>query len=101
IDTGRALNDLLFKEFTDGRSWARVANLAVEQHLMSAEVAGWLPCDSNLLQIGDLLCIEVNTHLERDTISVDQVKAILEPVNWPALCGFFCSMIEYQPDHAD
>ena len=101
IDRGLALNELLIKEFTDDRSWARVADIAVKNQLMSAEVAGWLPCDSKLLQIGDLLCLEVNTHFERDTITVDQIKDILEPVNWPALCGFFCSMTEYQPDRPD
>jgi hypothetical protein len=101
FDTGLALNDLLIEQFTDGQSWARVANIALENQLMSADVAGWLPCDSHLLQIGDTLCLEVNTHFERDTISIDQIKAILEPVNWPGLCGFFCSMIEHQPDRPD
>src|SRR3954452_17888029 len=33
FDTGLALNDLLIEQFTDGQSWARVANIALENQL--------------------------------------------------------------------
>lgn len=101
VGKGFLLNDLLVEQFTDGGSWARVAELAAAEQLMSEEVASWLPCDSRLLLVGDQVCIEVNTQFERDSIPLYKVMNILEPENWPKLCDFFCRMQPYVPDRPD
>jgi hypothetical protein len=101
IGKGLRLNDLLAAEFTDGQSWARVADLAVQAELMDQEVANWVPCDSRLLMVGDQVCIEVNTQFERDSLPLYKVMNILEPENWPKICDFFCEMHPYTPDRPD
>lgn len=46
-------------------------------------------------------CSVLTTNVERPDITLDQLKKILDPQNWPKLCSFFVSMTPQQKREVD
>lgn len=101
IDTGNGLLELLYSEFSSGSAWAAVAEKARVAELMSSDVSKWRPCESTLVNDGTVKCVKLVARYRDDELTLQQVKNILEPSNWPKISKFFCSITKSGPPGPD
>jgi hypothetical protein len=91
--SGVELQSLLANDFPSGSAWSSLAEKAYARELMSLDVSRWRPCESKLIPHGDgPVCVKLLARYTDDELTIDQVKNVLEPTNWPDLSEFFCDV---------
>ena len=92
-DAGRALLGVLSESFHTRRDWTAATTQAVAIGCLDAVVASVPLCNACLAMQGGIQCVVVDTRFEDSSISIDQVKDVLDPRNWDKTAGeFFCNM---------
>jgi hypothetical protein len=92
-DPGTELFDVLAKNFNKQGDWHPATAYAVQLKCLDAIVASIPPCGACLTTQGNIECVVVDTDFEDPSLTVDQVKAILDPRNWDKTAVlFFCNM---------
>jgi hypothetical protein len=92
-DPGLALFNVLSERFHRRQDWRPATAYAVQIGCLDPVVAGILPCDACLTEQGGIQCVVVDTRCESNSVSLGQVKAILDLRNWDKTAGeFFCNM---------
>lgn len=92
-EPGGELFTVLQQYFNNHRDWHRATAYAVQLGCLDAVVASVPPCDACLTRQGNIECVVVDTDFESESLTVDNVKAILDPRNWPKTSVlFFCDM---------
>jgi hypothetical protein len=59
-----------------------------------------LPCFGTLEADGDQYCSTLYTNATDDTLSVNDIKRIVDPRNWSLCCKFFCTVVAQAPPYA-
>ena len=92
-DPGSQLLEVLSERFNKRQDWRAATAHAVEMDCLDATVARVPLCNARVALQGGIECVVVDTRFEDDSISIGQVKAILDPRNWDKTAGeFFCHM---------
>jgi hypothetical protein len=92
-DPGLGLLDLLEEHFSNSRDWHDVTKAAVQAGYLDPIVATVPLCNACLTTQDGIECVLVDTRFEDSTVSLEDVKAILDPQNWDKTAGeFFCNM---------
>lgn len=50
------------------------------------------PCEGELRKVNGQFCTVITTRLDGVDVSVDDIKKVLDPLNWPDYCSFFKKM---------
>jgi hypothetical protein len=105
-DPGSQLFDVLQKYFNKQGDWHPATAYAVQIKCLDAIVASIPPCGACLTTQGNIECVVVDTRFESPSLTIEQVKAILDPRNWDKTAVlFFCSMQDLgtrqQPPYKD
>ena len=56
------------------------------------------PCEGELRKVNGQFCTVITTRLDNVDVSVDDIKKVLDPLNWPKYCSFFKKMKELGRD---
>jgi hypothetical protein len=96
-DPGSRLLRVLRERFKNLHDWIPATREAVLLDCLDKIVASIPLCNACVTTQGGIQCVLVDTHLDSNSLSVnvsiDQVKAILDPRNWSKTAGeFFCKM---------
>ncbi len=100
-ERGHRLLALLRQEFTDRRHWADVMATARTENLVNSQIAAFgPPCAGSVKRRGPNYCALITTDFVVDELSIDAIKAIIDPLNWAdtGSDSFFCRMTELQPN---
>ena len=93
--------ELFREEFTGWRAWYTVANQLVEMELLRAEIATVPMCLPSVVTIDGIESVVVDTELSTDAVSLNALKAVVDPRNWHKdYPDFFCAM-EYKGLRSD
>ncbi len=97
-DQDRALYDVIEQLFTGRSEWSDAVAEAVRKGLLDPAVARVGLCNACVTNLDGYECVLVDTRSEDDSVSIEQVKAILDPRNWSQTAGqFFCQMQDLGP----
>jgi len=92
-DPGSELFNVLHEHFLNQADWYRAMREAERKKCIDTVVARVPPCNACVTQLGNIECVVVDTDFEDPSLTVDQVKAILDLRNWSKASNlFFCSM---------
>jgi hypothetical protein len=92
-DPGGRLLQVLLERFKNLHDWIPATREAVLLNCLDEIVARIALCNACVTTQNNIECVLVDTKLESSSVSLDQVKAILDPRNWNKTAGeFFCSM---------
>ena len=96
-DPGRRLLLVLGERFKNLHDWIPATREAVLLNCLDKIVASIPLCNACVTIQNGIECILIDTHLDSNSlslnVSIDQVKAILDPRNWNKTAGeFFCNM---------
>jgi hypothetical protein len=92
-DPGIRLLQVLRERFKNLHDWIPATREAVLLKCLDEIVASIPLCNACVTTQNNIECVLVDTKLESNSVSLDQVKAILDPRNWNKTAGeFFCSM---------
>jgi hypothetical protein len=98
------LNDavrLFREEFTGWRAWYNIANQLVEMGVLRAEIATVPMCLPTVVTIDGVESVVIDTELSTDKVSLNALKAVVDPRNWHKdYPSFFCAM-EYKGLRSD
>lgn len=99
-EPGGQLFTVLQTYFNKQEDWHRATTYAVQLKCLDAVVASIPPCGACLAQQDNIECVVVDTDFESPSLTLGDVKAILDPRNWPKTAVlFFCDM-QYLGPHA-
>jgi len=88
--------ELFRNEFTGWRSWYNIANQLVEMRVLKAEIATVPMCLPSVITIDGVEAVVIDTELSSDDVSLNALKAVVDPRNWKKdYPHFFCGM-EYK-----
>lgn len=104
-DRGKAakLLDLLSSDeyFSSRDAWDSMIRRAVDEGLLdSTMLSVTAPCNGGYVDFGGLVVTRLTTHFTTDQVTMDEVKAVLDPLNWSHCCKYFCSMTPLPPKGA-
>jgi hypothetical protein len=92
-DPGGELFSVLHEHFLSQADWYQAMDEAVRKKCIDVLVARVPPCNACVTQLGNVECVVVDTDFEDPSLTVDQVKAILDLRNWSKTSNlFFCDM---------
>jgi len=92
-DPGRRLLLVLGERFKNLHDWIPATREAVRLFCLDPVVASIPLCNACVTIQDGIECVLVDTRLESNSVSLDQVTAILDPRNWSTTAGdFFCNM---------
>lgn len=97
---GAELLDLLRRDFTGRTEWASAMQAAVRDSLITAEVAEVPLCSARPKWVRGHGCVVLTTEFTSVTVSLDQLKNVVDPLNWSRCLPFFCLM-QPEPVRAD
>jgi hypothetical protein len=104
-DTAEALFDFLGSDeaFPDQAAWSEMVARAVEQGLLSESLAVVpAPCTGGytIVRVGGVPQVvpRLETDFTNPNATMDDVRAVLDPLNWHRCCPYFCSMTPLPPD---
>ncbi len=58
-----------------------------------------LPCFGTIVNVHGQYCSTIYTDATDDTLSVDDIKKIIDPTNWSLCCKFFCDVAAQAPPY--
>lgn len=95
---GYELLRLLRAQFTERGDWDNFMKTAFEHGLVTKDVAfSGPPCTISVRRVGGQLCTRLITDLTVHDMSVDDLKRIVDPLNWAKVDSIFCEMTELTP----
>ncbi|MEO6794522.1 MAG: hypothetical protein ABI253_10780 [Mycobacterium sp.] len=90
--SGEVLLDLLRSDFGGRDDWPRVVYSAALSGSVDANVAAVPPCQTKSKWVRGQLCVVVTTEFTSEKMSLDELKNVIDPLNWARCLSFFCSM---------
>jgi hypothetical protein len=85
--------DLFATRFTGWRAWYDVAAELEGMGVLSGEVASVPLCLASVITVDGIESVVVDTELSSDQVSLNALKAVVDPRNWSKDCpSFFCEM---------
>ena len=97
---GEDLLHLLRREFDDRADWSRTMQLALSEALVNDAVAAVPQCQAKPRWVGGHLCVVLTTEFTSGDVSLNQLKNVIDPLNWHNCLPFFCLM-EKEPVRPD
>lgn len=89
---GEKLLDLLRSDFTGRADWPQVMQAAMLSGSVDFDVAAAPLCNSKAAWVRGRLCVVVTTEFTSAKVSLDELKNVIDPLNWARCLSFFCSM---------
>jgi hypothetical protein len=78
----------------DRDGWTASMQTAVDQRLVSGPAACFeRPCIGSVRKVGGTYATVLTTEFEDPEVSVEKMKNVLDPLNWPRTCSFFRRMV--------
>jgi hypothetical protein len=102
FDTASKLLELVASDeiFPDRSEWRSMLQVAADQGLLNVALLGVSPpCTETYVSYGGDLVTHLATYFRSDSVTIDDVKAVLDPLNWDDCCKFFCSMSPLAADN--
>ncbi len=87
---------VLRSQFRGRQDFPQVMAFAAQQGWVDSLVAAMPLCEAKAKWVQGHLCVVLTTEFSTTTASLDEVKNVMEPLNWPKCLPFFCSMDEYK-----
>jgi hypothetical protein len=91
---------LLRSQFRSRDDFPQVIAYAAQQGWVSALVAGVPQCQTKAMWVRGHLCVVLTTEFESQQVSLDEVKNVMDPLNWAKCLPFFCEM-DAEPPRPD
>lgn len=94
--SGTTLRQILSEHFhsrSDYKDALAMAPVRDEIKEIGAPCAGWVE------QIGTETHVVIRSDISSETVSLEKVMAVADPLNWDKCCGFFCDMEELADRH--
>jgi hypothetical protein len=83
----------LVDDITGREQWSERMQSASADNLVSpAAACVEQPCTGSLRKVNGEYCSVLTTEFDDETVSVDQMKNVVDPLNWHLTCSFFRSM---------
>ncbi|OBI40572.1 hypothetical protein A5707_09145 [Mycobacterium kyorinense] len=89
---GGDLLDLLRSEFNSPDDWPHVMYLGEQRGLIGSVVAAVPLCQRKFKWVHGYPCVVLTTDFARTDVSLDDLKAVIDPLNWDKCLPFFCLM---------
>jgi hypothetical protein len=89
---GDELLQLLRSGFHDRGEWSRVMNDAAQHGLIRRDIAAAPLCETKPMWVRGRPCVVLTTEFQSATVSLDELKNVIDPLNWDKCLPFFCSM---------
>lgn len=86
---------LLRTEFRRREDFPQLMAFAAQQQLVDNLVAAVPLCEAKAKWVRGHLCVVLTTEFSATGASLDEVKNVMDPLNWPKCLPFFCSMDKY------
>lgn len=90
--SGDDLLELLQTQFRHREDFPQVMAFAAQQGWVNSLVAAVPLCEAKAKWVRGHLCVVLTTEFSTTTASLDEVKNVMDPLNWPKCLPFFCSM---------
>jgi hypothetical protein len=102
-DQALSFQDEVAYRFANRQSFYAFRAYAAEQHWIAAEAQSIPLCDTSIVDIDGIESVVVDTEASSDTVSLKQLKAVVNPYNWHRnYPDFFCDMRRCgRPDRGD
>ncbi|MGH3523016.1 MAG: hypothetical protein ACRDU4_09335, partial [Mycobacterium sp.] len=97
---GDDLLDQLRREFDNRADWSQVMQLAVSNALIRSGVAVVPLCQAKPKWVRGHLCVVLTTDFASTQVSLDELKNVIDPLNWDKCLPFFCYM-QKEPTRPD
>jgi hypothetical protein len=98
--SGEDLLDLLRRQFRSRDDFPQLMAYAAQQGWVDSLVAAMPLCEAKAKWVRGHLCVVLTTEFSDSDVSLDEVKNVMDPLNWAKCLPFFCSMDRYG-DRAD
>jgi hypothetical protein len=86
------LLSLLQRLFHSRDDWPHAMKSAVDQNLIDPTVAAIPLCETRAKWVRGQLCAVLTTEFKSDKVSLEQLKGVVDPLNWANCMSFFCEM---------
>ena len=93
--SGENLLALLRRQFRSRDDFPQVMAYAAQQGWVDSLVAAMPLCEAKAKWVRGHLCVVLTTEFDSQNVSLDQVKNVMDPLNWANCLPFFCSMDKY------
>lgn len=88
-----AVVNLFVDEFGGWGDWLKVAQQLVALGILTRDAASVPLCAASVVTVDGIESVVVDTELSSDKVSLNAIKAIMDPRNWNKDCpSFFCNM---------
>ena len=87
-----ALLGLLPRQFRSRNDFPYLMDQAQLQRWIDKKTAGVPLCEAKARSVRGHLCVVLTTEFNNPDVSLDQVKSVMDPLNWAKCLPFFCSM---------
>ena len=98
--SGQNLLALLRRQFRSRDDFPQVMAYAAQQGWVDLLVAAVPLCQTSAMWVCGHLCVVLTTEFVSSQVSLDQLKDVIDPLNWAKCLPFFCSM-DPEPDRPD
>jgi hypothetical protein len=88
---------LLRRDFRRRDDFSTVMQFAAQRAWVDAYVALVPLCQTKVKFVRGHLCVVLTTEFESQQVSLDQLKDVVDPLNWANCLPFFCSMTPEPP----
>ena len=86
------LLSLLRRLFRSREDWPHAMKSAVDRNLIDPTVAAVPLCEARIKWVRGQLCAVLTTEFTSDKVSLDELKGVVDPLNWAKCMSFFCEM---------
>src|ERR1700737_167911 len=96
-------DDLLTRlqnQFRSREDFPQVMAFAGQQGWVDSLVATVPLCDTKAMLVRGHLCVVLTTEFESSQVSLDELKNVIDPLNWAKCLPFFCAM-DKEPNRGD
>jgi hypothetical protein len=90
--SGQNLLALLRRQFRSRDDFPQVMAYAAQQGWVDLLVAAVPLCQTSAMWVCGHLCVVLTTEFVSSQVSLDQLKDVIDPLNWAKCLPFFCSM---------
>ena len=88
-----AIVDLFANDFNGWEDWYRITPRLVDLGILTTDAASVPLCVASVVTVDGIESVVIDTELSSDDVSLDALKAVVDPRNWHDDCpSFFCDM---------
>ena len=91
---------LLQRDFRRRDDWSSVVQYAAQRAWIARDVAVVPLCQTKVKLVRGHICVVLTTEFESRQVSLNQLKDVIDPLNWAKCLPFFCLM-EAEPPRSD